>query len=50
MIYSCNSRVGLTNLFSPLVEEPEPIGCLCERNLAQNTSGLTRRTPGDDSS
>lgn len=41
-IYSCHWHVGLTNLFSLLLEEPELIEYLCEKILAQNLEAIRR--------
>jgi uroporphyrinogen-III decarboxylase len=41
-IYSCHWHVGLTNLFSLLIEEPELIDYLCEKILAQNLEAIRR--------
>jgi len=41
-LYSCHWHVGLTNLFSLLVEEPELIDYLCEKILAQNIETIRR--------
>jgi hypothetical protein len=42
VLYSCHWHVGLTNLFSLLVEEPELIDHLCEKMLAQNLENIRR--------
>ncbi len=41
-LYSCHWHVGLTNLFSLLIEEPELIDYLCEKILAQNLEAIRR--------
>jgi uroporphyrinogen-III decarboxylase len=41
-LYSCHGHVGLTNLFSLLIEEPELIEYLCEKILAQNLEAIRR--------
>ena len=41
-LYSCHWHVGLTNLFSLLVEEPELIDYLSEKILAQNLETIRR--------
>jgi hypothetical protein len=41
-IYSCHWHVGLTDLFSLLIEEPELIDYLCEKILAQNLETIRR--------
>ena len=40
--YSCSQHVGLSNLFSLVVEEPELIDYLCERILLQNLENIRR--------
>ncbi|OPZ83111.1 MAG: methylcobalamin:coenzyme M methyltransferase [bacterium ADurb.Bin429] len=41
-LYSCHWHVGLTNLFSLLIEEPALIAYLCERLLEQNLETIRR--------
>ncbi len=41
-LYSCHWHVGLTNLFSLLIEEPELIDYLCKKIVAQNLETIRR--------